>query len=128
MLDFTSNENVLMLEILGLSPNYLTYLQNQQLNAYSILGAAFSDRVRVILDEYTVLDENEASSSATQKSGLKKADVLEWFSPNESKNQISADRLYRIKCKLSNLLNINPNFVSGSKFGSMFNLTPIYKS
>lgn len=128
MLDFTLEENVLMLEILNLSPTYLNYLQNQQQNAYNILGVAFSDRVRVILDEYIVLDENEASASATKKSGLKKADVLEWFAPGESKNQISVDRLYRIKCKLSSILNIDTNVGSESKFGSMAGLTPIYKS
>lgn len=128
MLDFTLDENVLMLEILGLSPTYLTYLQGQQQNAYNVLGVAFSDRVRVILDEYMVLDENDASSSATQKSGLKKADVLEWFGPSESKNQISVDRLYRIKSKLSSLLNITPNIGSANGLGSMAGLTPIYKS
>ena len=121
MLDFTLDENVLMLEILELSPTRLSYLQSQQQNSYDSLGSSFLDRVRVILDEYTVLDENDASSSATTKTGLKRADVLEWFSPNESTNQVSADRLYRIKIKLSNLLGIP------SKNGYGYQGTPIYK-
>ena len=123
MLDFTLDENVLMLEILELSPTRLSYLQSQQQNSYDSLGSAFLDRVRVILDEYLVLDENEASSSATTKTGLKKADVLEWFGPSESKNQVSTDRLYRIKTKLSNLLNISPKIGIGSGYQG----TPIYK-
>lgn len=121
MLDFTLDENVLMLEILELSPVRLDYLQSQQQNSYDTLGTAFLDRVRAILDEYIVLDENEALSSANTKTGLKKADVLEWFGPSESKNQISADRLYRIKIKLSNLLGIP------SKYGYGYQGTPIYK-
>lgn len=121
MVDFTLDENVLMLEILELSPVRLSYLQGQQQNSYDTLGTAFLDRVRTILDEYTVLDENDASSSATTKTGLKKADVLEWFGPSESKNQISTDRIYRIKMKLSNLLGIS------SKTGSGYQGTPIYK-
>lgn len=123
MLDFTLDENVLMLEILELSPTRLSYLQSQQQNSYDSLGSAFLDRVRAILDEYTVLDENEALSSADTKTGLKKADVLEWFSPSDSKNQISADRLYRIKTKLSTLLGISPKIGIGSAYQG----TPIYK-
>lgn len=123
MLDFTLDENVLMLEILELSPTRLSYLQGQQQNSYDSLGSAFLDRVRVILDEYTVLDENSASSSAETKSGLKKADVLEWFGPSESKNQISEDRLYRIKTKLSTLLNITIK----PSIGSGFYGVPLYK-
>lgn len=113
MIDFTLDENVLMLEILELGPTRLGYLQSQQQNSYNSLGSSFLDRVRVILDEYTVLDENDALSSSEIKTGLKKADVLEWFTPNQSKNQISADRLYRIKLKLSNLLGIPQAFGSG---------------
>lgn len=121
MIDFTLDENVLMLEILELSPTRLGYLQSQQQNSYNSLGSSFLDRVRTILDEYTVLDENDALSSSEVKTGLKKADVLEWFTPNQSKNQISADRLYRIKLKLSTLLGI-PQTLGSGYYGA-----PIFK-
>lgn len=123
MVDFTLYENILMLEILELSPTRLGYLQSQQQNSYDSLGSAFLDRVRVILDEYTVLDENEALSSSEPKTGLKKADVLEWFGPSESKNQIGADRLYRLKTKLATLLNISIKMGVSSGYQG----TPIYK-
>lgn len=126
MPNFTLDENVLMLEILELGPSYLSYLKGQQQNAFIILGSAFLDRVRLILDEYVTLDENEAASSATAKTGLKKADVLEWFGPSESKNQVSADRLYRIKSKLSTILNISSNI--GSSNDRAYHGTPIKKS
>lgn len=127
MLDFTLDENTLMLELLELSPNRLGFLQNQQQSAYDALGSAFLDRVRTILEEYTVLDESDALASSEEKSGLKKADSLEWFTPSDSRNQISLDRLYRIKNKLATILNISLNSISSSNSGTGFINTPIYK-
>lgn len=122
MLDFTSEENLLMLEILELNPSHFSYLQDKQQNAYDILGSAFLSRTRTILEEYTTLDENDAASGAEQKTGLKKADVLEWFSPNESGNKLSENRLSKLRTKLSNLLNISQNISYPG-----YNLTPMYK-
>lgn len=121
MLNFTSEENLLILELLELSPSYMSYLQGQQQNAYNALGEAFLNRVREILDEYTVLEENAAESGSEVKTGMKKLDVIEWFSPSESGNSIAESRNNRLKNKLCVLLNISKSMVSTGYQG-----TPIY--
>ena len=120
MLDFTSDENLLMLEIMELSPNHLSYVQGQQQYAYEVLGDALLTRVRSLLEEYSVLDENDAISGSELKSGMKRLDVIEWFGPSETNNRLSTDRLFKIKSKLINVLNI-------TLVSKVYQGTPMYK-